>query len=345
MEVRSETGRQPEEIPREPHSAGEPPSTRDRRPLDREEVLVAKKPLLMDLCKQYGLSPTGTKEELRERLLSYIDELEAASRPQEVPQAEEQAEPSQDESEASVAMESMESTVEVSEVPVTERETRSEAARSTWARSHPAMVEDRSAQSVEPVPTAMVITETPIEPARTEPSTVRTTFVSHPCPTCGRELTYISQYGRYYCYSCSRYAPRAKAKFACPTCGTGLRWIQQYGRWWCESCRRYAPADLPRPDDATATTGSATAVRSLSTTTSVAAITHRHQSPGSGIGLVWFGVVLFMLYEVLVDLPAALSYDSGVLITPNVAWGLRFFGFFFVAVGAILGLSAVRHRR
>jgi hypothetical protein len=25
------------------------------------------------------------------------------------------------------------------------------------------------------------------------------------CPTCGKPTTYISQYGRYYCYSCSKY--------------------------------------------------------------------------------------------------------------------------------------------
>lgn len=29
------------------------------------------------------------------------------------------------------------------------------------------------------------------------------------CPTCGGELTYIPQYGRWYCYRCRAYAPRA----------------------------------------------------------------------------------------------------------------------------------------
>jgi len=74
-------------------------------------------------------------------------------------------------------------------------------------------------------------------------------------------------------------------------------------------------------------------------------VTHRHRSPGSGISFVGFGVILFVLYEMLVDLPSALSYSTGIAVTPDLAFGLRFFAFVFVALGAILGLSAVRDRR
>lgn len=28
------------------------------------------------------------------------------------------------------------------------------------------------------------------------------------CPTCGKELTYIAPYDRWYCYACGEYAPR-----------------------------------------------------------------------------------------------------------------------------------------
>ncbi|MGI0150226.1 MAG: hypothetical protein ACREDF_11940, partial [Thermoplasmata archaeon] len=77
----------------------------------------------------------------------------------------------------------------------------------------------------------------------------------------------------------------------------------------------------------------------------VARIVHRHRSPGSGIGFLGFGMVLFVVYEILVDLPVVLSVDTGVVITADLAFGLRFFAFLFVAVGAILGLSAVRDRR
>jgi hypothetical protein len=51
------------------------------------------------------------------------------------------------------------------------------------------------------------------------------------------------------------------------------------------------------------------------------------------------------MYEVLVDVPAAFSIGTGALLGSDVAFGLRFFAFFFVAVGAILGLSAVRDQR
>ncbi len=68
-------------------------------------------------------------------------------------------------------------------------------------------------------------------------------------------------------------------------------------------------------------------------------------TPGSGIGLVGFGVVLFVLYEALVDLPGILSFKTGIVVSPDLAFGLRFFAFVFVAVGAIMGLSAVRDRR
>jgi len=174
----------------------------------------------------------------------------------------------------------------------------------------------------------------------------------HPCPTCGRELTYIARYRRWYCYHCRAYAPASESRFACPTCGAALRWIPQYERWWCDSCRRYAPADLPRPESAPVVTegvaaAPAEAAKPLSYATALPAtpVTHRHRSPGSGISFVGFGVILFVLYEMLVDLPAAFSYSTGIAVTPDLAFGLRFFAFVFVALGAILGLSAVRDRR
>jgi hypothetical protein len=86
--------------------------------------------------------------------------------------------------------------------------------------------------------------------------------------------------------------------------------------------------------------------QSVATRPAVAtAITHRHPSPASAIGLVAFGLLLFVMYEVLVDLPIVLSVNTGLVLTPDVAFGLRFFAFLFVAVGAILGLSAIRARR
>jgi len=339
---------QPEEIVREVIPAKETFPSRGRRPLDREEVQVAKKPLLMDLCKQYGLHPAGTKEELRERVLSYIDELEAESRAKEESQeAEEQGEISASEWEGPVEYEDTVPAVEtVEEQTVEEEHATEEPSISTLPMIPPEVVVERRQPRVsEYISTATMATPSEQEAIVVEPLPAQRVSALHPCPTCGRELSYISQYKRWYCYSCRRYAPRAKSKFACPTCGAALRWIEQYQRWWCESERRYAPSDLPRPERAIATASTTAAARSFSAAAPFATITHRHRSPGGGIGLVGFGILLFLVYEVLVDLPMALPSSGGVLIAPDVAFGLRFFAFVFVAIGAIMGLSAVRDRR
>ena len=60
--------------------------------------------------------------------------------------------------------------------------------------------------------------------------------------------------------------------------------------------------------------------------------------------LVWEGLQ-FANVKLNVDLPVALSYSTGIAVAPDLAFGLRFFAFVFVALGAILGLSAVRDRR
>ena len=335
----------------------EEPATRVAKPaLVRAEIREAKKPVLMDLCKAYGLDPSGTKEQLRERLLSYLDDREAERRPgtspMEIPivfpqPAEESATPptqAEQVTEPKPAPRMM-FTAAPRMIP--------EAAKKVVDTFRPAdaaipPVEVDSAESpsgnvqafVDPAVTA---TPTP-EVVTGRPPTIPTVKVEHPCPTCGRALTYIQQYNRWYCYSCRAYAPKTRSKFACPTCGAALRWIPQYERWWCDSCRKYAPSDLPKPERASIVGTSAAAV-ARGASVAAATIVHRHRSPGSGIGLVGFGMVLFVLYEVLVDLPVALSTGSASLLAPDVAFGLRFFAFVFVAVGAIMGLYAVRDRR
>jgi predicted RNA-binding Zn-ribbon protein involved in translation (DUF1610 family) len=383
-------------------------------PLVRADIVMAGKPALMDLAKAYNLEPSGTKEQLRERLLSYLDEIETASgfqspaeeisteKPEETPTDTEAVPPEQaleakpketsQEKREDFSKETPERIQEevrreapqrtaAAQVQVKEAGEAKPASRSMFSaapRMVPATVPKRVAESMPQTPTSLetpsgettqsVETTPPVEitssaPFVVEPlaqpvvitvptpqaTAVRPAVVSHgrvrhPCPTCGRELTFVPQYDRWFCYSCRAYAPKAKAKFACPNCGASLRWIAQYSRWWCDACRRYAAGDLPKPERAAATATPALAVShtaSTSTATSTAVV-HRHRSPGSGIGLLGFGMVLFVIYEILVDLPAALSIRGGALIGPDVGFALRFFAFVFVAVGAILGLSAVQ---
>ncbi len=334
-----------EEVPTDGEASSKPP-------LVRKSIWQAKKPVLLELCKAYGLDPTGTKEQLRGRLLSYLDELEPESR-----EVEEEVHP-EDEPAAESEIEAPE------EIPQGAEE--SEPVFESPAPEEPSQQEpidtaaEESPEPAAPVTTAApdVVVETPIaETARPagpmvvvqETPTVREIpKVEHPCPTCSRELTYIPQYNRWYCYSCRAYSPVARSKNACPNCGATLRWIDRYERWWCDSCRRYAPADLPRPVRAAmpvaATVEAERAVRPA-VYQPAAVVVHRHRSPGGGIGLAALGLVLFVLYEALVDLPAVLTFQTGIVLTPDIAWGLRFFAFVFVAGGAILGLSSVRDRR
>lgn len=371
-------------------------------PLVRADIVGAGKPALMDLAKAYSLDPSGTKDQLRERLLSYLDEIETAmgfqspaeeistEKPEQTQTDTEEISPEQNPERALEAKpeerseEKLEDLVKEAPERIQEEVRREAPARSVAAEvqvkeageakpaskaffsAAPRMIPATPKRVAEPIPQTAASLETPsmestsstpavIEPlaqpvvitvptpqaTAVRPAVVSRGRVRHPCPTCGRELTFVPQYDRWYCYSCRAYAPKAKAKFACPNCGASLRWIPQYSRWWCDACRRYASADLPKPERPAATATPALAI-SHATSTTAATVVHRQRSPGSGIGLLGFGMVLFVIYEVLVDLPAALSIRGGAGIGPDVAFALRFFAFIFVAVGAILGLSAVR---
>lgn len=344
-----------------PHSGGQaveeeirPEGTgpqKSKRPLDREEITTAKKPLLMALCRDYDLDADGTREELRQRLLSYLDQLEGPSSseaPVETSATEEQ--PFSEETESQTVASASSEEEGVREGPVERAEPEVVELPEEGHPSGPSTSTSTSTVETHPMEPMRETFDQPAIPATPsrEPTPIEvpvhpTARVEHPCPTCSRALTFIQRYDRWYCYSCRAYAPRTKAKFACPNCGASLRWIMQYSRWWCDACRRYAPADLPKPEQAAVQTAPTQAVtpRTFAGTAAV----HRHQSPGSGIGLVTFGLLLFVMYEVLVDLPIVLSVNTGLDVAPDVAFGLRFFAFLFVAIGAILGLTAIRDRR
>ena len=331
-------------------SAPEPepePALSAKPPLVREVILEAKKPVLMDLCKSYDLDPTGTKEQLRERLLSYFDEIEEESPAEPEPVSEELPREPEEEPAAEVP----ESLGPDEPEPEESAPREASAHRDSIPTGPPAQPsEQRPSILFGPTPgetVAVVIPSTDTVdagPATVEVRPVQVEApIEHPCPTCGRELTFIPQYSRSYCYRCRAYAPLARAKNACPNCGATLRWIDQYERWWCDACRRYAPADLPKPERAVA---AATTAAEWATAEPVARaiVVHRHRSPGSGIGLMALGMALFVVYEVVVDLPLVLPFNPGIVLPADLAWGVRFFSFVFVAAGAMFGLHALRDR-
>jgi len=83
------------------------------------------------------------------------------------------------------------------------------------------------------------------------------------CPTCNQPLTWIPQYGRWYCYNDKKYVnpsessknewkevfqeqeqskptPKKQAtQPTCPTFGKPLTWIPQYSRWYCYNDKKY----------------------------------------------------------------------------------------------------------
>ena len=63
----------------------------------------------------------------------------------------------------------------------------------------------------------------PVEPPTVEPAPAVAPPVAEvkvekplPCPTCGKDLTYVAKYDRLYCYSCGNYAPKGFGKEPAP---------------------------------------------------------------------------------------------------------------------------------
>ena len=92
-----------------------------------------------------------------------------------------------------------------------------------------------------------------------------------------------------------------------------------------------------------ATASPTAAVRASSASAVRGIIVHHHASPMTGIGLMAFGVILYVLYAFLAYLGPLMGMASSGLGPDDVAV-LQFSGFLLLAVGAILGLAAVRHR-
>ena len=290
----------------------------------RVKLFALKKPELVDLSRVYDLDPSGTKEDLQQRLLSHLHDLEMEGEPvaEEEPPA---------------------ATVPASEIQEPSEATAQEPAAADVSPEAPTPAQvateettPEPAKQVQPAPAIVVPSAAPAEAPRSAPK------VEHPCPTCGKELTFISQYNRYYCYACQRYAPVAsRSKNACPTCGATMRWIDQHRRWWCDDCRRYAPADLPAPGASVTT---APAAAAAATPAARAVETHRHGSPASGAGLVGLGIALYIVYAFFGFLGAMLGFVTPAGVTQEMLDLLQFFAFVFVALGAIVGLYGLRDR-
>jgi hypothetical protein len=329
---------------RHPEPAWTVGETDERPVLTRGIIQDARKAQLLDLCKAYDLDSVGTKEQLRERLLSYLGEREGRREVLETPLSPAPTEPEPP---------TMSAPTEEPESVVTEAPSEGAIEREEGTL---VVVDERPPRTLPSIPEVSQepIQETPVPLETAEPvaedlgpvaASVSIPRAEHPCPTCGRELDFIAQYGRWYCHGCKAYAPAHLMKHACPTCGASLRWIERYARWWCDAEQRYAPADLPGPAGEIA--GGAMARSMAVRTTQVATPTvpaHRHGSPRAALGLAAFGLFLLVTYEIFVELPQLVAVPFAVSVAADVAFLTRFLGIFLLGVGVLSGLASVRGR-
>ncbi|UCG68493.1 MAG: hypothetical protein JSV09_11860 [Thermoplasmata archaeon] len=89
------------------------------------------------------------------------------------------------------------------------------------------------------------------EVKKEEVAEVKPAEISKVCPTCGGDPTFVEQYKRHYCYTCSAYvepvekkeevaaAKPAEVSKVCPTCGGDPTYVEQYKRHYCYTCSAY----------------------------------------------------------------------------------------------------------
>lgn len=54
------------------------------------------------------------------------------------------------------------------------------------------------------------------------------------CSKCNRQLTYVSQYNKWYCNNCKMYVTHL-----CEKCGKPANYQSKYSKWFCDSCQMY----------------------------------------------------------------------------------------------------------
>lgn len=78
------------------------------------------------------------------------------------------------------------------------------------------------------------------------------------CPNCGKEATYVPEYNRYYCFSCTKYLETEKKivekrpeepvkkpissekpPYVCPKCGEEPMYVDEFNKYFCPSCDEY----------------------------------------------------------------------------------------------------------
>ncbi|HEV8595552.1 MAG TPA: hypothetical protein VGR51_08500, partial [Thermoplasmata archaeon] len=227
---------------------------KDRPKLRWGQIQKAKKAKLAEWAEAYGIDASGTRTDLRDRLLRYIDEhrddeegvtaeavevesppaagepvaepveeapptVEPSPEPGTTPEPAPQPEPTS-ESERTSEEElhiDWRSTPEPAREPEPEIPATPEPRREPEPEREPEpapvselLAAETMAPAMEPT-TAQPPKEEPV-PVPAAPRVVMGVARALPCPNCGKDLAYLAQYDRLYCFSCGRYAPKKYGK-------------------------------------------------------------------------------------------------------------------------------------
>jgi len=164
------------------------------------------------------------------------------------------------------------------------------------------------------------------------------------CSTCGRELSYVARYARYYCYDCGKYAP-PRPKHPCPNCGKSLTYVSQYRRHYCYGCSQYAPVELTvniLAERAVVVPGSSAAARIAPTTRSNVAPRHGSLIVPATISAI--GLLLATAFHLLVALPLSAGEQPLINIDGRTAWLIEFLGLLLLGTGVVMALVRLRAR-
>ncbi len=128
----------------------------------------------------------------------------------------------------------------------------------------------------------------------------------------------------------------------CANCGAELTFIPQYGRWYCYSCRSYAGA-TPSPKAQTQTRPSKAGGARSRPDVVATKVRKKSGNPMVGVGLAVFGLILFIAEMLLFRAPRVFQFP--VLIrSPDIEFALQFLSIVFIVLGLTAAIVVRSHR-
>lgn len=119
---------------------------------------------------------------------------------------------------------------------------------------------------------------------------------------------------------------------ACANCGTELTYIPQYGRWYCYSCQTYAGSE-----PASETQAQPSRVRADRAPTATKVVRQKGGNPKVGISLAAVGLLMFIADMLLFRAPAVFDFPV-LIRAPDLDFALQFLSIVFIALGLMAAI-------